>query len=53
MNEERLNIYLDDHLALMVGETELAARCRSSNSGSPLGRFLQQLEDELSVQNQL
>ena len=52
-NETRLNIYLDDHLALMAGETELAARCRSSNSGTPLGEFLQQLEQDVNDQKLL
>jgi len=52
-NDIRLNIYLEDHLALMAGETELAARCRSSNSNTPLGEFLQQLEQDVNDQKTL
>jgi hypothetical protein len=52
-NDLRLNIYLDDHLALMSGETELAARCRSSNRDTPLGDFLQQLEQDVNDQKTL
>jgi hypothetical protein len=29
MNDKRLRIYLDDHLALMVAEVELIGRCWS------------------------
>lgn len=50
MNDQRLGIYLDDHLALMVGEIELAGRCRSNNEGSHLDGFLQKLESELTGQ---
>jgi hypothetical protein len=50
MNDKRLLIYLNDHLALMVGEGELAARCRSSNKGTGLAEFLQQLEAEIRTQ---
>lgn len=50
MNDQRLGIYLDDHLALMVGEIELTGRCRSNNKGSPLDEFLQKLESELTGQ---
>lgn len=53
MNDTRLNIYLNDHLALMVGEVELAARCRSSNRGTPLGDFLQRLEVEVAAQQSI
>lgn len=50
MNEKRLRIYLDDHLALMVAEAELIGRCRRSNRGTPLGEFLQPLENEVKAQ---
>lgn len=50
MNDRRLQIYLDDHLALIVGEMELAARCRRSNAEGPLGDFLAQLERDLTAQ---
>ena len=50
MNDKRLRIYLDDHLALLVAEVELIARCYGSNRGTPLGEFLQQLENEVKAQ---
>lgn len=50
MNERRLQIYLDDHLALLVGERELAARCHRSNRETRLGAFLEQLESDLADQ---
>lgn len=50
MNDKRLRIYLNDHLALMVGEMELAARCHRSNKGTSLGRFLEVLEADLADQ---
>jgi hypothetical protein len=50
MNDKRLAIYLDDHLALFVGERELAGRCRGSNQHSRLGDFLKELEKALSEQ---
>lgn len=53
MNDTRLNIYLNDHLALMVGEIELVARCRSSNKGTPLGDFLERLAAELRDQRSI
>ncbi len=46
MNEKRLRIYLDDHLALMVGEAELVNRCLGSNQRTSLGDFLQKLANE-------
>lgn len=52
MNDKRLRIYLDDHLALLVGETELAARCHRSNRGTRLGAFLEQLESDLARQQE-
>ena len=53
MNDKRLRIYLDDHLAMMVAEIELVGRCRSSNRDSPLGEFLQQLEMEVKAQKSI
>lgn len=50
MNEKRLKVYLEDHLALIVGEIELAGRCQRSNRATPLGDFLHQLENEVSAQ---
>jgi hypothetical protein len=50
MDDERLRIYLSDHLALMVGELELAVRCRSANNGTALGEFLSRLETEIGLQ---
>jgi hypothetical protein len=47
MNDKRMRIYLDDHLALMVAEVELLGRCWWNNRGAPLGEFLQQLENEV------
>lgn len=52
-NDTRLTIYLEDHLALMAAETELASRCRSSNLETPLGDFLQQLEQDVNDQKTL
>ncbi len=53
MNDRRLRIYLDDHLALMVAEVELTRRCRKSNRRTPLGEFLQQLENEVQAQKSI
>jgi hypothetical protein len=53
MNDKRLRIYLEDHLALMVAEVELIGRCRRSNRGGPLGEFLQQLENEVTAQKSI
>jgi hypothetical protein len=37
MNDDHLKTYVNDHLALLVGETELAGRChRSNKEGGPL-----------------
>lgn len=53
MNDTRLNIYLNDHLALMVGEIDLAGRCAYSNRGTPLGDFLHQLGVEVEAQKSI
>ena len=50
MTDRRLRIYLDDHVAVMVAEGELTARCRRNNRRTPLGEFLQQLENEVMAQ---
>jgi hypothetical protein len=53
MKDDRLRIYVNDHLALLVGEIELAQRCQSSNAQSALGDFLAQLVVELKEQRQI
>lgn len=53
MNDKRLRIYLDDHLALMVAEVELISRCWWNNRDTPLGDFLQQLENEVKAQKSI
>jgi hypothetical protein len=53
MNDKRLRIYLDDHLALMVAEGELIGRCWWNNRGTPLGEFLQKLENEVNAQKSI
>lgn len=50
MNESRLKIYLNDHLALLVGERELARRCHRENQHGSLAEFLDRLIAELSNQ---
>ena len=40
MKTRLLLIYLNDHLAGSMAGRELAARCRSSNRGTPLEQFL-------------
>jgi hypothetical protein len=53
MNDDRLKIYVTDHLALLVGETELAERCHRSNEEGTLGLFLQELSADLHAEQQL
>ena len=53
MRDERLRIYLNDHLALLVGELELARRCRSQNTTPPLSEFLDRLIADLKDQQSL
>ena len=53
MNDKLLRIYLNDHLALLVAETELIGRCLASNRGTPLGNFLQQLKNEVEAQKSI
>lgn len=47
LDRRYLAIYLNDHLAGSTGGYELAKRCLSSNRGSDLGDYLQQLLGEL------
>lgn len=47
LKEELLRIYINDHLALAVGASALAKRCRKNNLDSELGRFLDRLINEL------
>ena len=53
MNDKRLRIYLDDHLALMIGESELCSRCFTSNQEGELGEFLRRLENEVKAQHSI
>lgn len=53
MSDRRLKIYVDDHLAVMTGEIELARRCRSENPQAPLGPFLENLIADLHDQRSL
>lgn len=46
MNEQRLKIYLEDHLAMNIAETELVARCHDKNRRSDLGSFLSRLRSD-------
>jgi hypothetical protein len=50
MKDDRLRIYVNDHLALLVGEIQLANRSWASNRETPLGDFLEQLEADLKQQ---
>ena len=50
MNDTRLHIYLNDHLALMVGEIDLIARCESSNHELNLGESLRRMKPEVEHQ---
>jgi hypothetical protein len=53
VNDDRLKIYLNDHLALLIAETELAKRCWRSNPDGPLGHSLGQLVSDLQVEQDL
>lgn len=50
MREDHVEVYLNDHLAGLVLERELAARCESNNRDTPLGEFLLTLSEELNDQ---
>lgn len=43
MPSQYLGIYLNDHLAVMAGAEELVNRSLESNTGTPLGEYLQQV----------
>lgn len=49
MNDKLLKIYLNDHLAGSMAGLELAKRCCSSNEGTPLGDYLEQLVTEIET----
>jgi hypothetical protein len=46
-DQQRLSIYLNDHLAGAIAGSELARRAASSNEGSELGRFLAELAEKI------
>lgn len=48
-----LRIYLQDHLAGSMAGHELAKRCAGSNRGTPLGRELDQIADEIGEDREL
>lgn len=52
MSDEALHIYLDDHLALMTAETELAKRVARENEGAELAAFLDDYTFEVQRQKQ-
>jgi len=52
MSDTRLRIYLNDHLALTLGELELVRRCAESNPGE-LGEFLQSMTPELVAERRM
>jgi hypothetical protein len=47
VDDRRLGVYLNDHLAGAVGGEELAKRCLGQNRDSLLGTYLEQLLDEV------
>jgi|GEM_PF-4582888 len=47
MSDVHLKTYIDDHLALVVGEGELAERCLGSNDKGELPADLKQLHADL------
>lgn len=54
MQRDLLRIYLNDHLALIVGELQLAERCfRSNSKQEELGRFLMKLVGDLRIERQI
>jgi hypothetical protein len=48
MSDRFLGIYLNDHLAGATTGLELARRACSSNDGTELGRFLEELVEEIA-----
>jgi hypothetical protein len=49
LNDRRLKIYLNDHLAGSIVGSELARRALSENQGNEYGRFLSQLLHEIEA----
>lgn len=45
--DKYVSIYLNDHLAAIVALRDVAARARRANEGSPLARYLSEVEAEL------
>jgi hypothetical protein len=50
MREDHLEVYLNDHLAELVMERELAVRCHGNNPDGALGQFLARLVEEIKDQ---
>lgn len=50
MRDDHLKVYFSDHLAELVLEKELAARCQKNNPDGELGQFLGRLVEELKDQ---
>lgn len=50
MSNSPLSIYLNDHLAMMTSENELALRCSDNNEDSSLGEYLKQYANEQAEQ---
>lgn len=50
MRDDHLKVYLSDHLAELVLERELAARCQKNNPAGSLGQFLARFLEELKDQ---
>jgi hypothetical protein len=48
-NVRLLKIYLNDHLATLTAGIELTKRSGSSNRGTPLGKFLAELQSEFET----
>jgi hypothetical protein len=48
-NVRLLKIYLNDHLATLTAGIELTKRSGSSNRGTPLGKFLGELQSEFET----
>lgn len=53
MNEDRLRIYVDDHVALLTGEFELIGRCRHENQQEVFADFLAALSLEVAEQRKV
>jgi hypothetical protein len=58
MSDKLLHIYINDHLAGATVGVEVAKRCLSNNTGTPLGQFLDRFlieitEDRITVESVL